>query len=175
MSKFLLTIKLFLYLYLSYLLYYLIADYSPARPAPFAIFVIDTIDLFIHEAGHFFTKIFGQFVYILGVSLFQILLPALLVFTTWRQRVAHIGLPGFWLGMNFINVSIYIRDAPYKHLRLIARGLIHDWNWLLSGNLEAAEPLADIVFTIGILVCAASIAAGMLYAIQAFHEDAAAE
>jgi hypothetical protein len=171
MSTLFLTLKLLVYLYLTYLLYYLIVEYTPSRPAPFAIFVIDTIDLFIHEAGHFFTKIFGQFIYILGGSLFQILIPALLVFATWRQQASHIAWPGFWLGENFINVSIYIRDAPYRHLRLIARGLIHDWNWLLSGNLEAAEPLADIVFIAGILTCAASIAAGIYYAIRTFRED----
>jgi hypothetical protein len=40
---------------------------------------------------------------------------------------------------------------------LIAKGLIHDWNWLLSDNLEAAEPLGQIVFGLGVFMCVASV------------------
>jgi hypothetical protein len=174
MQTLLLTLKLLFYCYLGYLLFFLATGYHPEQPGynpPFAIFVLDTINLFIHEAGHFFLKIFGRFIHILGGSFFQILLPGLLVFTTWRQKISNIAAPGFWLGESMVNVSVYIRDAPVRQLRLIARGLTHDWNWLLSDNLEAAEPLADIVFLCGLCVCAASVGAGVYFAVRVFRED----
>ncbi len=52
-----LALKLLVLSYLAYLLFFLATDYEPALAGynlPFAIFVIDTINLFIHEAGHFF-------------------------------------------------------------------------------------------------------------------------
>ena len=166
-----LTLKILLLSYLSYLLYFLMTAYDPAssgyRP-PFVIFVLDTINLFIHEAGHFILKPFGMSVHVIGGSLFQILLPLALAIVTWRQNADQIVYPGFWLGENLVNVSVYIGDAPYKQLRLIARGLIHDWNWLLSGNMEMAEPLSDTVFVAGLIVCAASLSLGVYSAVKRF-------
>jgi hypothetical protein len=168
-----LALKLLVLSYLAYLLFFLATGYEPAlagyRP-PFVIFVIDTINLFIHEAGHFFLKPFGMLIHIIGGSLFQILLPLALLIVTWRQDVRQISYAGFWLGESFINVSVYIKDAPFRQLKLIARGLIHDWSWLLSGNLEAAELLGQVVFVVGLLVCAGSVGAGIVFAIQKFRE-----
>jgi hypothetical protein len=55
--------------YFIYILYVLATVYAPgARPSnpPFLLFVMDTINLFIHEAGHFFLRPFGRFVHVLG-------------------------------------------------------------------------------------------------------------
>lgn len=169
-----LILRTLLWVYLSYLFVFLLTSYHPAeagyRP-PFGLFIIDTINLFIHEAGHLFFRLFGMWLHILAGSLFQVLIPLALLVVTWRQKISQIGLPGFWLGESMINVSVYIKDAPVKQLKLIAKGLIHDWNWLLSGDLEAAEPLGDAVFVLGILLCAASIGAGITFAIRAFRQD----
>jgi hypothetical protein len=169
----LLAVKLLIFGYLAYLLYILAAAYEPQstihRP-PFVIFILDTINLFIHEAGHFFLRPFGMFIYILGGSLVQCTLPFALLLVTWRQNVTQLVYPGFWLGENLVNVSMYIKDAPYKQLHLLARGLIHDWNWLLADNLDAAEPIGEIVFVLGLLICFASIGAGVFYAVRRFRE-----
>jgi hypothetical protein len=157
------VLKSALALYLLYLSYVLAFEYNPADPGfrpPFVLFVMDTINLFIHEAGHLFLRPFGQFVHVLGGSLVQVLLPLALVVVAGRQSVWLTWYGGFWTGESLVNVSVYIADAPVKQLRLIAKGLIHDWNWLLSGNLEAAEPLSEIVFGLGILFCVVS--AGVL-------------
>jgi hypothetical protein len=66
---------------------------------------------------------------------------------------------------------VYIKDAPVRQLKLIAKGLIHDWNWLLAGNLEAAAPLGDVVFVTGLLFCAASLGFGFYHAVRSFRED----
>ena len=164
-----LVLKLLLFSYLGYLAYFLATGYHPEsalyRP-PFALFVLDTINLFIHEAGHFFFRIFGQFVYILGGSAFQVLLPLVLLIVTWRQDVSQISYAGFWVGENMINVSAYIADAPFKRLRLINPHLIHDWNWLLRNHLDDAETLADFVFVTGLLVCIGAVITGVVFAVR---------
>ncbi len=173
MRHVILAVKLLVYGYLAYLLYVLAMEYDPADPTfhpPFILFVVDWIDLFIHEAGHAFLKFFGQFIYIHGGSLIQILLPALMVLVTWRQTFKRgIGLPLFWLGENLVNVSVYIKDAPYKKLHLLAGGLIHDWNWLLNGNQEFSALLSDAVFGLGLLSCAAGIVAGIWFGISTWR------
>ncbi|MGB2958658.1 MAG: hypothetical protein WBG01_08495 [Bacteroidota bacterium] len=168
-----LTVKLLFWAYTGYLFLFLLTSYEPAQPGfrpPFALFVMDSINLFIHEAGHLFFRVFGMWMHMIAGSLFQVLLPLALMIVTWRQNIAQIGYPGFWVGQSLVNVSVYIKDAPYKQLKLIAKGLIHDWNWLLSDDLEAAEPLGDIVFLLGITACALSIGAGVYFALKAFKQ-----
>lgn len=168
-----LVVKLLLLLFLGYLLLFLAVEYHPETTAyrpPFVIFVLDTINLFIHEAGHFFFKPFGMWIHVLAGSLFQILLPLSLVAVTWRQKRQQTPWPAFWVGENCVNVSVYIKDAPHMQLKLLAKGLIHDWNWLLNDNLDAAEPLGDAVFGLGILICTASIGMGIYFAIRSFRE-----
>jgi len=167
------VLKLLVFAYLGYLAVFLITGYDPQTPGyhpPFVIFILDTINLFIHEAGHFFFKPFGMWTYVFAGSFFQCFIPLLLLLVTWRQNISQIPYPGFWLGENLVNVSVYIRDAPTKHLKLLVSGLIHDWNWLLSDNLDAAEPLADIVFGLGLLLCVASVGGCAYYAWRSFRE-----
>ncbi len=169
-----LVLKLLLFLYLGYLLFYLATGYEPARRPfnpPFVIFVIDTIDLFIHEAGHFFMKPFGRFIEILGGSLVQCLIPLALVVVSWRQNIRTVPYGLFWLGANLVNVSVYIKDAPYQQLHLIASGLIHDWNWLLNGDPDVAEALGTGVQILGILACFAAIGLGIWFAVKTYRED----
>jgi hypothetical protein len=76
----------------------------------------------------------------------------------------------FWAGESMINVSVYIADAPFRKLKLIASGLIHDWNWLLSDNLEAAEPLSIIVYGLGYFLCVAALVGFLVWSVMAFRE-----
>jgi len=168
-----LALKLAFLSYLGYLWFFLATSYEPAVSGyspPVVIFVLDIINLFIHEAGHFIFKLFGMWVHIGGGSLFQCLIPLSLLVVTWRENRNHVVYPAFWLGENLVNVSAYIQDAPVRKLKLIAKGLIHDWHWLLRGNLEMAEPLATTVFITGLVVCAAAIALGLFAAVQAFRD-----
>ncbi len=143
-----------------YLTWHYTFDYHPADPLgydpPFVLWVIDTINLFIHEAGHLFFRMFGQTISILGGSLLQCLLPLALTIVTWREKPRQAAYPAFWLGGNLVNVSVYVADAPYKNLRLIKEGLIHDWNWLLYDQLDAAGPLAGVLRWTGVALCLAA-------------------
>ena len=169
-----LIVKLVVLAYLGYLIYFFLATGGPAVAGyhpPFVLFVVDTINLFIHEAGHFFLRPFGKWIYVFGGSFVQCALPLALALVVWRQNPANVAYPSFWFGENLVNVSYYIKDAPYKHLRLIAAGLIHDWNWLLSDNLDYAGTIGNIVWGAGVLGCTAAVVAGVLYAVRSYSED----
>jgi hypothetical protein len=174
MARTFLVLKLLGLSYLAYLLYVLAFAYdlsSPAFSPPFVLWLLDTVNLFIHEAGHFFLKPFGKWIYVFGGSFFQVLLPLLLALVGLRRSYRQTILPAFWCGENLANVSVYIRDAPFRHLKLIARGVIHDWNWLLSDDLDSAGTVADIVLGSGLLLCAIAIGIGVFAAIQSYRES----
>lgn len=99
---------------------------------------IDNADLVIHEAGHFIFRIFGTFIYTLGGTLMQILLPSLIIWYFIRnnyQTGAQVAM--LWLGQNLVNISVYAADARAQALPLLGGNKVyHDWNYLLdSANL----------------------------------------
>ena len=171
----LLSAKSILWAYLTWILLFLATSYDPSDPAgfdpPFFLFALDWVNLFIHEAGHFVFRIFGQWIHMFGGSLFQVLVPLALTIVSFRKSPSRATLPLYWTGESMVNLSVYIADAPYKQLKLIAKGLVHDWNWLLADNLEAAGPLSTAVFGLGILLCVAAIAGGIVFSVRAFRDD----
>lgn len=174
MKYLLFALKLLVTAYTGYLLYFLAFEYYPADPLGFTplfvLWVIDTINLFIHEAGHLFFRLFGQTISILGGSLTQCLIPLALAIVTWREKPHQTGLPLFWFGENLVNVSVYIADAPYRNLKLIKDGLIHDWHWLLVDHLDWAEPMGLVVRGLGLVVCVAAIGWMVFYSIRDLKE-----
>jgi len=110
---------------------------------------IDNADLVIHEAGHFFFTLFGKFIYTLGGSLMQILLPSLITWYFWRNSCrtgAQFGL--LWLGQNLINISIYASDAQAQSLPLLGGNKVyHDWTYLLgTTNLLQYDAVVGYMF-----------------------------
>ncbi len=110
-----------------------------------------------HEFGHVLFMPFGRFMSILGGSLFQILLPIIIMLTFIIQYkdnfAASIML--WWTGQSFIDLSPYIADAPYRNLPLIL-GMgenAHDWGNLLSmtGKMYLAGSYANTSFTLGVI------------------------
>ena len=57
-------------------------------------------------------------------------------------------------------MAIYVADGRDMALPLLAEGLIHDWNWILSelSLRNHAAPLGRVVFAAGVLVLVAAIA-----------------
>lgn len=142
-------------LFVLVLLYFAIQlVFSPDPWIPF-----DFANLIIHEAGHFVFSLFGEFISILGGSLFQILVPAgiALYFFYYRQIFAS-AFALYWMGDNCVNVSRYIRDAQSMQLPLLGGG-IHDWNWLLSqtGLLSHNQEIGVFVQSIGIIFLLAGL------------------
>lgn len=97
---------------------------------------IDNADLVIHEAGHFFFILFGKFIYTLGGTLMQIILPSLIIWYFWRNSYrtgAQVGL--LWLGQNLINISVYAADARAQTLPLLGGNKVyHDWHYILGAT-----------------------------------------
>jgi hypothetical protein len=93
---------------------------------------IDNVNLIIHEAGHTIFSPFGDFIHILGGSLFQVLVP--MVFSGYfffRGQYYSGALSLYWVGQNLMNVSVYARDAIVMQLPLLGGdGVIHDWNYI---------------------------------------------
>ncbi|WP_317929820.1 hypothetical protein [Halioxenophilus sp. WMMB6] len=124
------------------------------------------INLPFHEFGHLLFAFFGRFMAILGGSLFQVLLPLGLMFAFVVQRRDPFAgaIMLWWCGQNFIDISPYINDAPYRAIPLIG-GMsesAHDWGNLLTltNRLESAHSLARFSFTLGSLVMILAIGWG---------------
>jgi hypothetical protein len=117
---------------------------------------IDNVNLLVHEGGHIVFMPFGQFMYVFGGSLMQVLLPALFViYFYWRKEFYSASLVLFWVGENLINVSNYAADALKMQLPLLfGDDSIHDWNWLLfeTHQLRHTNGIALTLRRIGILI-----------------------
>jgi TfoX C-terminal domain len=129
---------------------------------------LDGVNLIIHEAGHVLWRLFGEFLYFLGGSLTQILVPLVFVVYFWRssQRFAAC-VAAFWTASSLFNLSVYIGDARAMELPLLGGDNVeHDWNWILS-NLNALgsdHVLSSIVYATGLLYLALSLAGGLYFA-----------
>ncbi len=113
------------------------------------------INLPFHEFGHVLFRPFGQFMTILGGSLFQVLLPLLLglVFLLQQHNPFAAAIMLWWCGQSFIDISPYIADAQYRGLPLIM-GMgedSHDWGNLLTllNRVDDCYRLANTSFTLG--------------------------
>lgn len=123
--------------------------------------LLDNIDLVIHEAGHFFFMLFGKFIYTLGGTLMQIILPSIIAGYFFRNNYrtgVQFGL--LWLGQNFINISVYSADAQARKLPLLGGNKVyHDWHYLLGeiGILEYDYLVGYAFFGIAIAIFIVSI------------------
>lgn len=122
-------------------------------------------NLAIHETGHLLFMPFGRFLTILGGSLTQILVPAgftIYFFLTHQRFSSAVTL--FWSGQNFMDVAIYMGDAPYRQLPLTVDNIdAHDWWNLFNmlGCLNQAGLIAGLTHALGVGLYLASVAAGV--------------
>lgn len=133
------------------------------------------VDLIFHEAGHMIFMPFGRTMSILGGSLFQILLPLILVFAFLIKNKDGFGasLCLWWAGQSTMDIAPYIADARALRLPLLGGGTgadtpgRHDWQNLLRqwGQLENDIQIASTVDIIGsgVLLIALAWGAYMLY------------
>ena len=123
--------------------------------------LLDNIDLVIHEAGHFFFSFFGKFIYTLGGTLMQVILPSVIVFFFFRNNYrtgVQFGL--LWLGQNFINISIYAADARARKIPLLGGNKVyHDWHYILGelGILEYDQIVGYTFVGIAIIIFAVAV------------------
>ena len=119
--------------------YFLRLDYV-ADPFAIGKSFMHLPDLVFHEAGHVLFRPFGWFMTILGGSLFQLMVPALLcgLFVFRYRNPFAAALCLWWLGQSSMDLAPYIDDALDQKLVLLggrtgadAPGN-HDWNNILG-------------------------------------------
>lgn len=114
----------------------------------------------IHEAGHVIFMPFGEFMTILGGSLFQLLLPLIcagaLLWTNRDSFGAGLGL--WWVGVSLLDLAPYIYDAREPQLMLLGGHTgedgPHDWIYLLGafGKVQQSQGYGAFTHTLGLLV-----------------------
>ncbi len=118
--------------------------------------LLDNVDLVIHEAGHFFFSLFGKFIYTLGGTLMQIILPSVIAGFFLRNNYrTGVQFSLLWLGQNFINISVYAADARARKLPLLGGNKVyHDWHYMLGelGILQQDQIVGYFFFGIAILI-----------------------
>ena len=168
MSKARLTISLFGYTVLGYLLYLAATHlYTPNRAfdMPAILWLTHLFILYIHEAGHFFFRIFGETLYIMGGSLFQVIVPTAWFIVAKREGSPLSNVALFFVGISIIDVSIYMKDAEMRLLPLIG-GMSkehHDWGKLFRrwDAIDLAYPIGEILFWAGCILSVAGLFFGV--------------
>jgi hypothetical protein len=111
----------------------------------------------IHEAGHVFFRPFGEFMMILGGSLFQLALPWGIGIAFIRVNRDNFGAAlGLWWGsVSLLDLAPYIYDALHPQLILLGGHTgedgPHDWIYLLGrlGQLHNAQHWGATAHTVG--------------------------
>lgn len=136
------------------------------RSGEMAMSFMHNIVLPIHEAGHILFMPFGEFMTILGGSLFQILFPLIIAGALlWTNRDAFgcaVGL--WWASVSLIDVSPYIYDAFSPQLILLGGQTgedgPHDWIYLLDkfGKVHRSQVYGAWAHHLGVVFMLLSLA-----------------
>lgn len=96
--------------------------------------------LIFHEAGHVLFIPFGEFMTVLGGSLFQLMVPGFFVAYFLLKRDSYaVCFALLYLAASLADVSVYIADARAGDLPLLGgERSNHDWTFLLI-ELELLE------------------------------------
>jgi len=131
---------------------------------------LHAVNLAFHEAGHVFFMPFGRFMTILGGTLGQLIMPAIvmLVFLLKNRDnfAASIGL--WWFGQSLMDCAPYINDARALQLPLVGGGTgtdrpgSHDWENILGtlGWLHHDHRIAWLADAAGSLIVMTALAWG---------------
>lgn len=126
---------------------------------------LDRVDLIFHEAGHVIFGIFGEFIGVLGGTLMQLLIPAVItIYFYVTQQTYSAAVTLFWVAQNLFNVSVYVKDARVQALPLLGgEDAIHDWNDIL-GRLHLLnwdQVVGNVIYAAGLVVLWVSVAWGL--------------
>jgi hypothetical protein len=129
--------------------------------------------LYIHEAGHFFFRMFGETMYILGGSIMQVLVPFVWFLVAKREASALAPVALFFTGESTVDVSVYIRDAETRILPLLGGSHSkHDWATFLGqmDMLDWGVPLGNVFFISGLIISLGAIAWGVSLSYRMFQQ-----
>jgi hypothetical protein len=137
---------------------------------------LDRVDLVFHEAGHPLFGFFGEFIGVMGGTLMQVLIPAIVAVYFFHSGQSYSGAATlFWIAQSLFNVSVYARDARARALPLLGGDdSFHDWSYIL-GRLHLLhwdQAVGNLIYLIGLLCLIASILGGLYWSLE---EEAQAE
>jgi hypothetical protein len=136
------------------------------------------INLVFHEAGHVIFMPFGQFMHVLGGSLGQLLMPAIVLGVLVVKNRDNFGasIALWWFGQSLKDLGPYINDARDLQLQLLTGHSqdvpeTHDWaNILLdTGLIFREKKIALCVDVIGSLIILLALAWGAYLLLQQFR------
>ena len=140
--------------------------FTPILDFPNTSWWLHAVNLVFHEAGHVFFSPFGRFLHVLGGTLGQLIIPAVVTCTfLWQRDTFGAAVGSWWLGESFLDIAPYINDARAGQLMLLG-GVTgsevedyHDWEVLLTklGMMQYDHSLARLSFTIGSLLMLATM------------------
>lgn len=116
--------------------------------------IIQAVNLRVHETGHFVFAPFGEFMAAAGSTLAQLIMPCMfLVYFLRRGDGYAVGVMLWWIGKNFWEISVYAGDAQAQVLPLVGGG-VHDWYFMLTelGWLQHTQLVAKVIHAIGVVV-----------------------
>lgn len=128
---------------------------------------LDRVDLVFHEAGHVIFGFFGEFIGVLGGSIMQVLIPAILVgYFFFHRQPYSAAVTLFWVAQSLFNVCVHVKDARTKVLPLLGDNIsAHDWHNIL-GRLHLLnwdQVFGNLIYTLRLLVLAASVLGGYYF------------
>jgi hypothetical protein len=143
-----LALVVWLFFYAAFLLY-AITDKS-------GFLFIDNANLIVHEGGHALFSWFGPTLGLMGGTILQWSVPAMLAtyFLYHRQTTGFV-FCAFFFFENFLYIATYIADARAQDLPLVSLGdsdyIEHDWNTMLGwiGMLNYDTRIAGFVRLLG--------------------------
>jgi hypothetical protein len=151
-------------------IYGLVCAWSPS-----AYRFLDRVDLVFHETGHVIFGFFGEFIGILGGSLMQVLILAILVgYFFFHRQPYSATVTLFWVAQSLFNVSVYVKDARTRALPLLGDDIsAHDWHNIL-GRLHLLnwdQGIGNLVYSLGLFALAASILGGLYFSREQASEE----
>lgn len=125
--------------------------------------------LVFHEAGHVLFRLLGEWMMVLGGTLGQLIMPAILGGALLVKNRDPFGASiGLWFfGVSLLDVAPYVYDALHPQLMLLS-GMTgedggHDWIFLLSslGLLPKAQIIGAVVHKLGALIVILALGWGL--------------
>jgi hypothetical protein len=147
--------------------YFLWCAYAPEN----AVFM-HLVHTPIHEAGHIFFRLLGEFTGIAGGSLLQTIVPFVFFgYFAWHKKPYSASIVLFWAGSSILDVYVYAADAVVMQLPLLSgltgsEGGFHDWNYLLTetGLINSTPLVAKIIRFAGTIVTIAAVVGSFVFA-----------
>ena len=140
--------------------------FTPILAFPNSNWWMHAVNLVFHEAGHVFFSPFGRFIHVLGGTLGQLIIPAVVIGAfLWKRDTFGAVVGTWWFGESCLDIAPYANDARAGQLELLG-GVTgsevedyHDWEVMLTklGMMQYDHAIAKAFFTFGSIIMIAAM------------------